>query len=270
MGGFANLFDPSQQNSQIGAGLSGLGAQIAKIGNASSGVIPQGASGGSQPMAMPQTKPGVMTTPQAIGAMQGSANPANLISTVDSGVTNTIPTSAPSTAAPTAAGGAYNGTAIPGGGTPTTNNNINTPGGTVSSGDLNSVYGNDTGELLTNLLNEENPGNANSTAQTIINANAPNVAQGSANLNTGLAASGISPSSSVSAIENANYQGQVAQQDASEIAQVNMTEQQMQQQLVESLLPSQQQRQTDSSGWSIFGDIMGGIGDVATLGLAGL
>ena len=48
----------------------------------------------------------------------------------------------------------------------------------------------------------------------------PNVAQGSAQLNEGLAASGISPSSSVSALlENANYMGQVQQQNLSEEAQ---------------------------------------------------
>jgi hypothetical protein len=41
----------------------------------------------------------------------------------------------------------------------------------------------------------------------------------------------------------------------------------MQQQLAESLLPSAQKQTTDSSGWSIFGVVMSGIGDVATLGL---
>jgi hypothetical protein len=139
------------------------------------------------------------------------------------------------------------------------------PTGTIKGGDLNSVYGVDTGTAITDLYNSEGVGTANSTAQAIINANAPNVAQGAATLNTGLAASGISPSSSVSAIENANYQAQVQQQNLSELAQVNMFEQGQQQQLLESLLPQQQQRQTDSSGWSIFGDVMEGIGSALLL-----
>jgi hypothetical protein len=152
-----------------------------------------------------------------------------------------------------------------------------TPAGnpTIGSAGFTAIYGNDTGNAVANLLNSETPGNADSMAQSIIAANAPNVAQGQANLQTGLAASGISPSSSVSAIENANYQGQVAQQDQSEIAQINMDEQKMQQQLLENLLPGQQQRETDSSGWSIFGDVMKGIGDIGgiagdVMGLGGL
>jgi len=137
-----------------------------------------------------------------------------------------------------------------------------TPGNT---GQLNDIYG-ATGGVISNLLGSETPGTANSLGQTIINANAPNVAQGSATLNEGLAMAGISPSSSVSAIENANYQSGVEQQNLSTLAQTNITEQQMQQNLLESLEGSAQQQQTDSSGWSIFGDVAQGLGDVASVG----
>ncbi len=132
----------------------------------------------------------------------------------------------------------------------------------IKNEDFNSVYGVDTGTLIQQILNNEGGGAASTAAQQIIQANAPNVAKGSADLNAGLAAAGISPSSSVSAIENANYMGQVQQQNLAEEAKIGLSEQEMQQQLLESLLPTQQQRQTDSSGWSIFGDIMQGIGDI--------
>lgn len=145
------------------------------------------------------------------------------------------------------------------------------PGGadTISGGNFNSIYGGDVGGAITNLLNSESPNSANSTAAAIIRANQPNVQEGSDNLNTQLAASGIGPSSSVSAIENANYQGGVAQQDASEIAQVNMQEQGLQTQLLQSVIPSAAAYQTENSGWGIFDNIMGGIGDVASFGISG-
>lgn len=261
MGGYSFL-NPSAAQTALGTGISGLGQSIANIGNASSGIIPSsGTTGATAPAAtMPGVKPtgSVMTTPQAIGAMQGPANPANTMTPqVGSGVTGSIPNQPVSTTAPTAASG---------GTVPSTSSvPVATGAGTINGGDYNSVYGDDTGNAVTSLLNSESTGTANSLAQEIIAANAPNVAQGAATLNTGLAAGGISPSSSVSAIENANYQGQVQQQNTAEIANVSMSEQQMQQQLLEQLLPSQQQRQTDSSGWSIFGDVMSGVGDVIGL-----
>lgn len=226
--------------SSFGASLGGLGQDIAKIGNVSSGVIPSGSNvPTNSPMPMPNIRTG---TPQA----PIQASPTQIQSAVNNAGNTTIPTQA----------------------SPQSTTMVNgVPVGSLNGGDVNSVYGVDTGTALTNLYDSENQNSADSTAQAIINANAPNVAQGAASLNTGLAASGISPSSSVSAIENANYQAQVQQQNLAEEAQVSLTEQQMQQQLLESLLPSQQQRQTDSSGWSIFGDIMSGIGDVASLGL---
>lgn len=249
---------------QAGNAISGLGSSIANIGNAASGVVPQTATGTpatnptgiNKNIAPSMTAPGV--PPAVAHAMQGNVTGASPVGTIASPQqTSTIPTQASPTAPVATTPGqvpAPAGTGI----------------GTYNPGDVNSVYGMDTGTALGNLLNSENPTGANSTAQAIIAANAPNVAEGAANLNTQLAAGGISPSSSVSAIENANYQGQVAQQDQAELANIGLTEQQQQQQLLETLLPSQQQRQTDSSGWSIFGDVMSGIGDVATLGLGSL
>ncbi|HEY1646281.1 MAG TPA: hypothetical protein VGF75_08060 [Candidatus Saccharimonadales bacterium] len=231
-----------------GAGHS-IGSDIANIGNASSGVIPQGQPGGApSTIPMPQLKPLTGPTAPTPLSVQASPTPTGTVAPVAAPQYPTSGYANPGTAS----------TVSPG--TVPMANGV--PVGETAGGDFNSVYGVDTGTDITNLYNEEGTGAA-STAQAIINANAPNVAQGAANLNTGLAASGISPSSSVSAIENANYQGQVQQQNLSEEAQVSLTEQQMQQQLLESLLPSQQTRQTDSSGWSIFGDILGGVGDVA-------
>lgn len=136
------------------------------------------------------------------------------------------------------------------------------PGVTMQAGDNNSLFGNDTGGTLTNLFNSEGSTGANTMAQNLINANMPNVMKGQANLQANLAASGISPSSSVSAIENADYMGGVENNNLGELAQVNLKEQQMQQQLLEDTLPSQQQREVDSSGWSIFGDVMQGLGPI--------
>lgn len=217
----------------FGAELGNVGSVIAGIGNASSGVIPgQAGPASAVPMVHPS---GVSPIQAAPGQIQAAVNTA--------GATGPMAVqSAPSTGTiPQVGAGVYNG------------------------GDVNSVYGQDTGTAITNLMNSENSGTAGSLAQAVINANQPNVDRGSASLNTQLAASGISPSSSVSAIENANYEAGVQQQNLSQEAQFALQEQQMQQQLLETLLPSQQQRQTDSSGWSIFGDVMQGVGDVMML-----
>lgn len=243
---------------QMLQGAGGVGSQIAKVGNAATGHIsPGGASPvpamGGVPAATP-TSP--MVAPAVAQAMQGNITGGHPIAAIGTPGTGTIP-SHPSPVMPSAP--ANGPVAAP----------VGTGIGTYNGGDVNNVYGEDTGGAITNLLNSENPTGANSTAQAIIAANAPNVARGSADLNTGLAAGGISPSSSVSAIENANYEGQVQQQNLAELANINLTEQERQQQLLETLLPSQQQRQTDSSGWSIFGDIMSGVGDIGSL-VAGL
>jgi hypothetical protein len=254
-----------------GGAISNLGQSIASIGNASNGVIPQTTNPvPSTPGAPIQTGVNPALS-HALQANNSSSNAQGTVATPGGAGATIAPVASPSTAGvPT--------TSTTAGTVPTTSNapvgggTLLNPGGAglVNGGDFNSVYGVDTGTAVTNLLNSESPGSADSTAQSIINANASNVAEGSANLNTGLAASGISPSSSVSALENSNYQSQNALNDQSELAQVNLTEQGQQQQLLESLLPSQQQRQTDSSGWSIFGDVLSGIGDVATLGLGNL
>jgi hypothetical protein len=240
MGAISSLV-PNLNLKSIAGGIGGIGQDIAKIGNASSGVIPT--TGGSMPVA-----------PKAVAAPTGGPQ-APTPPTLPGVPAPQVPV----IATPGAGGGMIPSQPLPTAPLPT--------GQPINGGDFNSVYGVDTGTAITNLLNSEGGGAASTVAQQIIQANAPNVAKGSADLNTGLAAAGISPSSSVSAIENANYMGQVQQQNLAEEAKVGLSEQEMQQQLLESLLPSQQQRQTDSSGWSIFGDIMQGIGDVAGIAL---
>jgi len=226
--------------SALQKGAGGIGTDIANIGNASFGVIPQSSTGtgGSVPMAKPALMGG---GPQAPTPPTLPGVPAPQVGTI---------------ATPGAGGAMIPTTPLP---APPNVTGV-TP---INNQDFKSVYGDDTGTLIGQVLNSESGGTASSIAQQIIQANAPNVAKGSADLNEGLAASGISPSSSVSAITNANYMGQVQQQNLAEEAKIGLSEQEMQQQLLESLLPTQQQRQTDSSGWSIFGDIMSGIGDVA-------
>lgn len=135
----------------------------------------------------------------------------------------------------------------------------------IGSDGFRALYGNDTGNAVAQLFNSMTPGTANSLAQQIINANVPNVMAGQANLRTNLAASGIGPSSSVSAIENANYMAGVNNNNLSTMSQFNMDEQQMQLRLLLSLLPGQQQREAETSGWSIFNNVMQGIGDVGDL-----
>lgn len=259
MGSFGSILtggvDPQQQLQQAG-GIGSLGQDIANIGNASSGIIPGGSA----------------VAPMAVNASGAHAvtNPADQMPTIATPGTGTIPSVAAPQAPIAAAGGLPNNGAhffygqVPTGTVnPTTGQQNPEIGATnYNPGDLKSVYGDDTGTALGQLINSEGGGTASTTAQQIIQANAPNVAQGAATLNEGLAASGISPSSSVSAIENANYAAQVQQGNLKTEAETSLTEQQMQQQLLESLLPSQQQRQTDSSGWSIFGDVLSGIGSI--------
>lgn len=236
--------------SQLMQGVAGVAGGIATAG---------GAKNTPQSVVPTSSVPAPLVGPTG-AATPGQAIPVGHTVTPGSGVsssgTASTTTGAPSPNAPTTGTGA---SPVPTSNPTQTVNGV--PVSSINGGDLNSVYGVDTGTALTNLFDQEGTG-ANSTAQAIINANAPNVAQGAATLNEGLAQSGISPSSSVSAIENANYQSGVQQQNLSTEAEVGLTEQQMQQQLLESLLPSQQQRQTDSSGWSIFGDVASGIGDI--------
>lgn len=277
MGGFANILsgantesDDTGTKNQVGKLLQqvgGIGAPIAKIGNAASGhVSPGGASPVSAMGGVPATTPTTpMIAPAVAHAMQGNVAGTNQVKPISTPGTGAIPTQAsPVMPTATAPGQAP---VVPGMGAGV--GTIGTGAGEVNPGDFTSVYGVDTGTMIQNLFNSLGPNSANSTAQAIIAANAPNVAKGSADLNTALAAGGISPSSSVSAIENADYQGQVQQQNLAQLANINLTEQERQQQLLETLLPTQQQRQTDSSGWSIFGDIMSGVGDIGSL-VAGL
>jgi hypothetical protein len=175
---------------------------------------------------------------------------------MNTGNTSAIP-STTSMLAPAGPGGTAN---VPVAGTGTGQLASNTASSAVGS-QLQDIYG-ATGGAINNLLNSETSGTANSTANAIITANQPNVATQQANLNTNLAAAGISPSSSVSAIENANFNSGVAQQDASLLAQTNMEEQQMQQNLLLGIAPAAQQQQTDSSGWGIFNNVMQGLGDI--------
>lgn len=225
------LFDQKLGLPGLGDAIGGVGSSIASIGNAGSGVIPQ-----AQSKAQPKSVAGGSVPMQPTGGPTAPTLPG-------------IPAPQVPTIATPGAGGMIPSQPLP-------------TAPPINGQDFNSVYGVDTGTAITNLLNSENGGAASTTAQQIIQANAPNVAKGSADLNEGLAAAGVSPSSSVSAITNANYMGQVDQQNLAEEAKIGLTEQQQQQQLLEDLLPSQQQRQTDSSGWSIFGDIMEGIGDI--------
>lgn len=220
-----------------GAPKGGLLGALPTIGNAASGIIPQNSTGGSSPVAAKSiTAPTGGPTAPAPPTLPGV--PAPQIPTIGSpGGGGAMVPSQPLPAPPNVSG-------------------IDP----IKNEDFNSVYGVDTGTLIQQILNNESGGAASTAAQQIIQANAPNVAKGSADLNTGLAAAGISPSSSVSAIENANYMGQVQQQNLAEEAKIGLSEQELQQQLLTSLLPDQQKRQTDSSGWSIFGDIMQGLG----------
>lgn len=227
--------------SQLAQGVAGLAGGVATAGGAKTAptsTVPISAV--PAPLIGPTGVSAKSVTPGG-GVAQSTGATGVPAGTVNPNAPSTIPTTSSTPGAPNLINGV--------------------PVGNINNGDLTSVYGVDTGTAIGNLYNEEGTG-AGSTAQAIINANAPNVAQGAATLNEGLAQSGISPSSSVSAIENANYEAGVQQQNLSTEAEVGLTEQQQQQQLLESLLPAQQQRQTDSSGWSIFGDVASGIGDI--------
>jgi hypothetical protein len=221
--------------SQMLGGISQVGGGIAKIGGATN-AAPSPMAAPSLVPHMPVMNTGAPTVGQPV--MPVTATPAQ--------------GAIPMTPAPSSTGvqgvGQYT---FMGSGTP------------IGSSGFTSIYGNDTGGAVANLLNSETPGSANNMAQNIIQANQGNVAKGSADLNARLAAAGISPSSSVSALTNADYGASVQNNNLAEISQINMNEQQMQQQLLESLLPDQKARESETSGWNIFGDVMSGLGDIA-------
>lgn len=271
MGGFANIlsgFDGLKGDLSTDGGLLANGAQmlggIAQVGKGiatASGYTPPAGpistvptSSVPAPLVSPTQAQSTALVPTLPGIQAHGLTPGSGVG----GASGTIGTSVNPNAPVIGTGAPTPGAPISTVPTGTANG---VPIGNINGGDFNSVYGDDSGTAITNLFNEEGSG-ASSTAQKIIDANAPNVAQGSATLNEGLANSGISPSSSVSAIENANYMSGVEKDNLSTEATVGLTEQEQQQQLLESLLPDQKQRQTDSSGWSIFGDIMSGLGDI--------
>lgn len=241
----------------LGSGLVGLGKTVGSF----AGTMPQpsapgtGATNNIQPMAKPGTTVGpinsapIQASPTQIQAAVNTAG-AQAVTPQGSPASTTTVAPAPTPGVPAApAPGTIPGSTAQG-----------VAGGVVPAGDFNSVYGVDTGTAVAGLLNSESPGNAASAAQAVINANAPNVAQGMSSLEAGLAASGISPNSSVAAMEKANYMSGVEQQNLSEEAQFNLSEQDMQQNLLENLLPAQEQRQLESSPWTIAGDVIEGAG----------
>ena len=134
---------------QMLQGASGVGGEIANIGKATSGVVPQTATGTpptsptaiNKNIAPHMTAPGVSAVPLA-RAISGNSGPVSTIASPQQ--TSTIPTQATPTAPIATAPGqvpAPVGTGI----------------GTYNPGDVKSVYGDDTGNAIGNLLNSENP-----------------------------------------------------------------------------------------------------------------
>lgn len=130
-----------------------------------------------------------------------------------------------------------------------------------SNKQLTDIYGKGIGGDLNNLLNSIG-GTNSATLQEFQQSLAPEEATAKANLDTSLGAGGVSANSSVAALGNANLQSQEMATVAGEDA--NLT--QSGQNLEASILTGTEQaaeQEVAQSGWSVFGDVVGAIGQDA-------
>ena len=134
---------------------------------------------------------------------------------------------------------------------------------------LTDIYGQGVGNELQTIL-EGLGGTDSATYQQYVASLAPQIAQGSATLNSSLGASGVSANSSVGAIANANYQSGVIATESGADSQI------MQQGLQDTIgivtgTEGAAEQEVAQSGWSVFGKVAEGLGSVAgtTINAAG-
>ncbi len=186
--------------------------------------------------------------PIAVGATGGSV-PAGAVQ----GTTPVVAAAQSNPLIPVAPVSAATTTMNPGS---TSNNQTNT------QNQLSDIYGQGVGTDLTNLLGSIG-GTDSATLQEFQQSLAPQEAVAQANLNASLGAGGVSANSSVAALGNANLQSQEMATVAGEDANLTQSGQNLEASILTGTEQAAQQ-EVASSGWSVFGDVIGAIGsDVA-------
>lgn len=134
---------------------------------------------------------------------------------------------------------------------------------------LTDMYGKGVGGDLASLLSSIG-GADSATLQEFIKSLAPEEATAQANVGASLGASGVDPNSSVAAIADANLQAQEFGTIANESANLTQSGQQLQAGVLGGMQQSAQQ-EVAQSGWDVFGQVVGGLGNLAgdVVGAAG-
>ncbi len=122
---------------------------------------------------------------------------------------------------------------------------------------LTDIYGNGVGGALSSELGSMS-GTNSAILQEYKASLAPQMATAQANVNAALGAGGVSSNSSVAAIADANLQSQETAAIAGESAQLTEHDQDLTASILGSTMGAAEQ-ETASSGWTVFGDVMGDI-----------
>jgi hypothetical protein len=122
---------------------------------------------------------------------------------------------------------------------------------------LTDIYGSGVGGALSSELGSMS-GTNSADLQQYEASLAPQMATAQANVNSALGAGGVSSNSSVAAIADANLQSQETAAIAGESAQLTENNQNLTANILGSTMGAAE-KETASSGWSVFGDVMGAI-----------
>ena len=162
------------------------------------------------------------------------------------------------------------GSAMPGStGAPTAVNPYVAPLSTVASVPTSGGSGGELGKQLTDIYGSGVGGALSSELGSMSGTNsailqeykaslAPQMATAQANVNAALGAGGVSSNSSVAAIADANLQSQETAAIAGESAQLTEHDQDLTANILGSTMGAAE-KETASSGWTVFGDVMGAI-----------
>ena len=215
----------------------------------------------SNPAGKNQTSPGT-TSPTPIVSQVPTATPLN-------------PTAAASTNPLVPSATAITSNSVVPAATSTTSAAQLTPGSAnaidpTAYNQINDIYGG-TGQLFSSLLGSIS-GTNSASLQEFIQSLVPQEATAQANLNSALGASGVSANSTVAAIGDANLQSQEFATVSGEAEKLTQSQQDLEAQLIESIMPSAEKQVADSSPLAILGDVLGDVGSAASdvLGLGGI
>jgi hypothetical protein len=162
------------------------------------------------------------------------------------------------------------GTAMPGAtGASAAVNPYVAPASTVASVPTSGGSGGDLGKQLTDIYGSGVGGALSSELGSMSGTNsailqeykaslAPQMATAQANVNAALGAGGVSSNSSVAAIADANLQAQETAAISGESAQLTEHDQDLTANILGSTMGAAE-KETASSGWTVFGDVMGAI-----------